>query len=310
MGAQGAKKKKSRVVRKKRVHSLALGVGVAVVDKPIYVDQALVGHARGRNLSKSFLRKWVEENWGSQLSTLLVVNNLMKGWFSFLMASKDDVDRMVLGRWEMAGVPIVLRKWSPIFDAAKERVGKEPIWVKLPSLPIHLWNYFFFKMLGHHFGEFLDVDFSFRDIGEMAVAQVLVLLDLREGLAPEIVLTAKYGDYSQMLDYEGVPFRCHKCHSIDHTMADCDFPFQAYKRPDGRGERGRDEIDNLKKYKSSSPRSKSLSSGQEQKVKEPCHNTPLIVSFMPVEGSEVGRMDACMDEGGSAPIVLTGMNCI
>lgn len=137
-GAQGPKKKKPRAVRKKRVHSLALGAGVVVVDMPIYVDRALVGHARGRNLSRSFLRKWVEENWGSQLSTLLVVNKLMKGWFSFLMASKDDANRVVLGRWEMAGVPIVLRKWSLVFDVAKERAGKEPIWVKLPGLPIHL----------------------------------------------------------------------------------------------------------------------------------------------------------------------------
>lgn len=65
VGAQGVKKKKLRVVRKKRVHSLALGVGVVVVDMLIYADRALVGHARGKNLSRSFLRKWVEENWGS-----------------------------------------------------------------------------------------------------------------------------------------------------------------------------------------------------------------------------------------------------
>lgn len=141
------------------------------------------------------------------------------------MASKDDADRMVSGIWEMAGVPIVLRKWSLIFDVVKEKEGKEPIWVKLLGLPIHLWNQSFFKMLGDHLGEYLDADFSFKDTGEMVVARVLLMLGLREGLAPEIVLTTEYGDYSQMLDCEGVPFRCHICHSIDHLVADCDLPF-------------------------------------------------------------------------------------
>ena len=142
--AQGAKKKKPRAVRKKRVLSLALGEGVAVVDMPTYVDRALVGHTRGRNLNRSFLRNWVAEKWGSQLAILPEVSKLMKGWFVFLMDSKDDADRMVSSRWEMAGVPIVIKKWSLIFDVAKEHAGKEPIWVKLLGLPIHLWNQPFF----------------------------------------------------------------------------------------------------------------------------------------------------------------------
>ena len=135
-------------------------------------------------------------------------------------------------------MPIVLKKWSPIFDVVKERAGKEPIWVKLPCLPIHLWNQYLFKMWGDHLAEYLDVDFSFKDIGEMVVARMLVILDLREGLAPKICLTTAYGDYAQMLDYEGVPFRCHGCRSADHLVADCDLPFRGFRRLDGRRHRG------------------------------------------------------------------------
>jgi hypothetical protein len=47
-------------------------------------------------------------------------------------------------------------------------------------------------MLGNHLGEFVDVYFSFKTTREMVVAWVLVLLDLREGLAPEICLTVDY----------------------------------------------------------------------------------------------------------------------
>lgn len=85
-------KKKPKPVLKKRVLSLALGKGVAIEDMSTYVKRALVGHVRGRNLSLGFLKKWVTSNWGSQVSTLLEVSKLMKGWFVFLMASKEDAN--------------------------------------------------------------------------------------------------------------------------------------------------------------------------------------------------------------------------
>lgn len=78
------------------------------------------------------------------------------------MASKEGVDMMLTSMSEMVGVPIVLRKWSPIFDAAQE---KDPIWVKLSGLPIHLWNLSFFKRLGNHLGEYVDTNFSFKTLG-------------------------------------------------------------------------------------------------------------------------------------------------
>lgn len=106
-------------MRKKRVSSLAIGDGVDLEDMSTYANRAQVGHARGRNLSQGFLKKWVITNWGSKVSSLPEVSKLMKGWFVFLMASKEDVDLMLTGMWEMVGVPIVLCKWSPIFDAAR-----------------------------------------------------------------------------------------------------------------------------------------------------------------------------------------------
>lgn len=229
-------KKRPKSVRKNRVLSLALGEGVALEDMSTYAERDLVGPAQGRNLCQGFLKKWVSSNWGSQVSVFPEVSKLMKGWFVFLMASREDADRLVSSRWEMAGVPIVLRKWSPIFDAARAKAEKEPIWVKLSSLPIHLWNLSFFKMLGNHLGKYVDVDFSFKTTEEMAVARVLVLLDLREGLAPEICLIAYYGDVTQILDYEGVPFRYHICHYADHLVADCDQPSHGFRWTDGRKE--------------------------------------------------------------------------
>ena len=64
-------------------------------------------------------------------------------------------------------------------------------------------------MIGDVLGEYVDVDFSYKFTGEMSVAHTLVLLDLREGISPEICLNTVYGDVVQELDYEGVPFLFH-----------------------------------------------------------------------------------------------------
>ena len=55
----------------------------------------------------------------------------------------------------------------------------------------------------------------------------------------------------------------------------------------------------------------SISLVLEQKEKETCRNSFMMVSSMHVASSEVGHKDACLDEGGMAPsVALTSMNFI
>ena len=105
-------------MRKKRVSSLTIGGGVSIEDISSYVEWPLVEHARGQHLSLVFLKKWETTSRGSKVSSPPKVTKLMKGWFVFPMSSKEEVDMFLEGMWEMAGVPIVLRKRSPIFYAS------------------------------------------------------------------------------------------------------------------------------------------------------------------------------------------------
>ena len=97
------------------------------------------------------------------------------------------MDTLVSGIWEIAGVPIILWKWSIIFYAKHARAEKEPIWIKLSCLPPHLWNIVLFKMIGDVLGVYVDTDLSYKVIGEMSIARILVLLDLHEGLTRNLL---------------------------------------------------------------------------------------------------------------------------
>ena len=52
----------------------------------------------------------------------------------------------------------------------------------------------------------------------MIVDKILVLVDLREGLVNTLKLKRGSLDFSQWLDYEVIPFRCHCCHSQVHLV--------------------------------------------------------------------------------------------
>jgi hypothetical protein len=70
-------------------------------------------------------------------------------------------------------------------------------------------------------GEFLVADMGFVESGEMSVARILVLLNIREGLKEFLNLTDLGRTRVQILDYEGVPFHCRRCHEYGHIVKDC-----------------------------------------------------------------------------------------
>jgi hypothetical protein len=66
----------------------------------------------------------------------------------------------------------------------------------------------------------LDADFSFKETGEMSLARILVSLNIRGGLRKELNITDRGFTRAQILDYEGIPFHCRRCHAHGHILKD------------------------------------------------------------------------------------------
>ena len=155
------------------------------------------------------------------MSSAPEIRVLTKGWFSFILKNKGEVDAVLSRQWSMLGVPIVLKSWSPFFDSKMENFDKEPLWVKLPGFPMNLWNETRFAEIGNYLGEYVCSDYSHHETGKYTVAKIMVKIDLRLGLSAEINVQSKDGDFVQILDYVGVPFKCHRCHVHGHLVASC-----------------------------------------------------------------------------------------
>jgi hypothetical protein len=61
---------------------------------------------------------------------------------------------------------------------------------------------------------------GFLESREMSVARILVLINIREGLMEFLNLIDLGRTRVPILDYEGVPFRCRRCHEYGHIVKD------------------------------------------------------------------------------------------
>lgn len=111
--------------------------------------------------------------------------------------------------WHIELAPVLLKRWSPVFDPELEHLGAGPIWVRLPGLPLHFWSEDVFKHIGNALGTYLDYDKS-----NMAMARILVDLDKHKGLVENLQIQWRNTCCIQILNYEEVPYRCRGCHKI------------------------------------------------------------------------------------------------
>jgi hypothetical protein len=78
-----------------------------------------------------------------------------------------------------------------------------------------------FREIGNSIGLYYDADHSFTTSGYMGMARILVGIKLSDGLIKNITITHKGTYFNQALDYEGIPFKCGRCHTYGHITRDC-----------------------------------------------------------------------------------------
>lgn len=222
LSAPRTKKRKSKCIRvTTKDITIAFGDSTDFGETMAMARTVLFGHVRGRTFSVGRLAQWVKEIWGALLIDLPEVHVLPRGWFSLHFANEGHSDLVLAKYWHIEMAPVLLKRWSPLFDPEREQIGAGPLWVRLPGLPLQYWSEEVLTRIGNALGTSLDHDRSYVETKKRTLARVLVHLDTRDGLEEKITL--QWGKYyrSQILDYEGVPFRCNRCHQVGHLFKDC-----------------------------------------------------------------------------------------
>ena len=132
---------------------------------------------------------------------------LNRNWYAFTFQNSEHSKWVLSKAWSINNSLLLLKPWIPLFDASKKCLGKILVWVRLPTLPFHLWSFDYFKKNGNFLGDFLDVDMTFEETKQRKIVRILVNLNIKEGLGEDLDLNWGRYNYVQKLDYENIPFR-------------------------------------------------------------------------------------------------------
>lgn len=98
-------------------------------------------------------------------------------------------------------------------------------WVRLPGFPMEFWNLVSFRDVGNALGEFIDADMSFLTTKKYVCRKNPSILKHQK--RPQARFSMVWGQLvrKQRLDYEGIPFICHRCLVYGHIAKHCNLPF-------------------------------------------------------------------------------------
>lgn len=116
--------------------------------------------------------------------------------------------------WGNSG--LFLKTWSSSFNPSIYTISITPIWVRLPKLPLHLWNLNSLKSIGNIMCRFLGNNKDTKEYLKTTNKKRCVEMDFTKGFPVDIIMTNDDYYWVQNMDYENLLFWCLACHEMDY----------------------------------------------------------------------------------------------
>ncbi|KAK1307939.1 hypothetical protein QJS10_CPA09g00575 [Acorus calamus] len=148
---------------------------------------------------------------------------MREGGFFIAKFSQEEDLRTVIegGPWLMSGRPIVLRQWTKDIRMEIERLESIPIWVRFPSLPLHMWGQRMLSKLASAIGTPLYSDMATAERSRIIYARVCIEVSAKT-ILPDFI-RVRDGEELRIVqvEYEWKPIPCKACCTFGHTDAQC-----------------------------------------------------------------------------------------
>ena len=182
-------------------------------------ERGLVGQFMGLWPSAKTTDDWIQRNWKPHLKQGVTCYPLSSGYFLFEFINKEDKDLIFRnGPYFMGSQGLYLNRWTPDFDPTVDLPKEVPVWVRLPNLLVHCWNYETLQVIGNGIGKFVD---KADNKNNYNCARICIEVDLEAGLPEVVKLTVGTWTHFQKVDYEHLPFKCRACQEHGHFQRNC-----------------------------------------------------------------------------------------
>ncbi|KAL0671235.1 hypothetical protein Bca4012_033939 [Brassica carinata] len=136
----------------------------------------------------------------------------------------NQVDRKRIlrrGMWNLAGIPVILTKWSPVIEKEKPPVQSIPMWVHVKNVPIKMFSWQGLSFLTSPIGSPGRLHPETAQCLNLDVAKVFVKVDLTKDLPKKMNFNIQGEDVLVEYNYPWLPKKCEKCDKWGHSIKAC-----------------------------------------------------------------------------------------
>nr|KYP68757.1 hypothetical protein KK1_022398 [Cajanus cajan]KYP68759.1 hypothetical protein KK1_022400 [Cajanus cajan] len=158
----------------------------------------------------------IQREWAKTGSVRLI--DLSQDYYLVQFASEEDYKHALFeGPWLIADHYIVVQRWRPFFTVTAKQTRKIAARIRIPGLPIELFNDRFLWRVGSKLGTMLKIDKLTSIQSRGRFARICVEIDLKKKLVPQIDVLG----HILKLEYEGLHSICFKCGKYGHKQSSC-----------------------------------------------------------------------------------------
>ncbi|KAL4390845.1 hypothetical protein AHAS_Ahas03G0185800 [Arachis hypogaea] len=178
--------------------------------------RSLIVKLMGRKVGYVTMKRRIENMWG-RLGELDVID-LGNDYYLVKFYAQEDLDAaLVDGPWKIYDHYLAVRLWEPNFNPLTTTIDKITAWIRLPGLPIELYNGKILRKIGDLIGRTCKIDYNTSHLCRGKFARLCVEVDLTKPLLGRYMVN---GNVYQV-EYEGIHQICFTCGKADHEQKHC-----------------------------------------------------------------------------------------
>ncbi|KAG2310967.1 hypothetical protein Bca4012_025465 [Brassica carinata] len=125
------------------------------------------------------------------------------------------------GMWNIAEVPLVVSKWSPMVEKTEQEQTSIPMWVFLKNVPMNMFSWDGLSFMTSPVGKPVRLHPETASCSRFDVAKIFVNVDLTKELPKSINFSKNGKDFLVDFIYPWLPTRCKLCEKWGHSEKKC-----------------------------------------------------------------------------------------
>nr|KYP39534.1 LINE-1 reverse transcriptase isogeny [Cajanus cajan] len=177
---------------------------------------SLIINVLGKRISYRSLENKIQREWAK--AGLVRMVDLSQEFYLVQFAAEEDYKHALFeGPWMIADHYIVVQRWRPFFTFTATQTRRIAAWIRIPGLPIELFNDRFLWRVGSKLGTMLKIDKLTSIQSRGRFARICVEIDLQKKLVSQINVLG----HILRLEYEGLHSICFTCGKYGHKQQSC-----------------------------------------------------------------------------------------